>query len=54
MKTFTIDLHLCFPMKDGETKDEAVDRLFDGLDGIVPGYVGSYNGNDIVVEECED
>lgn len=54
MKTFTIDLHLCFPVKDGETKEEAENRLFDGLDEIVPGYVGAYNGNDIIVEEHDD
>ena len=52
MKTFTIDLHLNFPMKDGETKEDAEDRLFDGLDEIVPGYVVWYSG--IVVEEYED
>lgn len=54
MKAVTINLLLCFPMKDGETAEEAIDRLFDGLDESVPGYVGSYSGNDVAVEEYDD
>lgn len=54
MKSFTIKLDLCFPMKDGETKEEAENRLFDGLDNIIPGYVSSYNGNDVKIIEYKD
>ena len=52
-RMFSIALQISFLMKDGETQDQALDRMLQAMDGIEH-YVASWDENAVKIEELEE
>lgn len=53
MKVMRIKMTICFPMLDGETKDQAVDRLIERIDSDEKAIM-SWNEYDVEVYDDEE
>ena len=52
-RMFSITMQISFLMKDGETQDQALDRVLQAMDGIEH-YVASWQDEDIEVGELSE
>ena len=53
MKAMRIKMTICFPMLDGETKDQAVDRLIERIDSDEKAIM-SWNESEVEIYDYEE